>query len=287
MVRYSIEQIARAFPDYQDYGDEIAVSPCPNCNNEKYKFWINIVKGVTVCYVCGYKPRLEILIGLAEFNDLSDVRKDSPLKEIEPLPAMVNFYDMDLMHPVFYWLSERKMAARMLSDYGGAYCHKGRHWKRIIFPFFGPQGEYRGFQGRYINNDVPKQIPKWTTARGTKKSEMLWGFRRVKAKQDWCVLTEGIFDAIRLRDMGVAMLGKKPSNVQKELLEYFRHIFIMLDSDATEDAYRMAPELVDDAAFRVTVIPLEKGDPDEHAPEELVEKIIRAKPSNLELFSRF
>lgn len=281
--KYSIEHIARIFPDYKDYGNEVAISTCPNCHNENYKFWVNIVKGVGICYVCGYSPRLETLIGLAEFDDLAEVKKDN-LKEIEPLPAMVPFYEMDLMHPLFGWLTERKLGATGLSDYGVMYCHKGKHWKRIIFPFFGPLGEYRGFQGRYISNDVPEKISKWTTARGTKKSQMLWNFDRVMAVQNWCVLTEGIFDALRLRDMSVAMLGKKPSNVQRELLEYFKHIFIMLDSDATEDAYKMAPELVEEAAFRVTVIPLLKGDPDEYEPDELVEKIIEFAPPGFDLF---
>lgn len=285
LPKYSIEHITRVFPNFRDYGHEIAISPCPNCADERYKFWINPKKGVGYCFVCSYSPRLETLLGLAEFDDLSDIREDKEDEGPEPLPALMRLRDVDLMHPMFSWLHERRMTVGQLEDLGAMYCHKGRHWKRIVFPFFGPYGQYRGFQGRYISSDVPEKIPKWTTARGTKKSEMLWNFERVKQNQDWCVLTEGIFDAIRLNGIAVAMLGKKPSAVQKELLEYFRYIFLMLDADAVRDAYKMAPTLVEDAAFRVTVVPLEKGDPDDHETEELVEKIVEYSPAGFNLFS--
>jgi DNA primase len=137
---------------------------------------------------------------------------------------------------------------------------------------------------------VPEGIPKWSTASGTKKSEMLWNFERVLENQNWCVLVEGVFDALRMKDWAVAMLGKAPSDTQKALLEYFQHIFIMLDSDATDAAYEAARDLVDDAAFRVTVVPLEKGDPDDHEFEELGRLVQAAAPrkiaADLEVFCR-
>jgi hypothetical protein len=86
-------------------------------------------------------------------------------------------------------------------------------------------------------------------------------------------------------------LGKQPSDTQKALLEYFEHIFVMLDSDATDMAYEIAQDLVDEAPFRVTVVSLEKGDPDEYETTELAEKIVRVGygrydlPENLEVLA--
>jgi DNA primase len=197
---------------------------------------------------------------------------------------------MDPLHPVFPFIYSRRYTPYLLNLFGAQYCNRGKNWKRLIFPFFGPGGEYRGFQGRYIYEPVPESVPKWSTALGTEKSKMLWNFERVLERQNWCVLVEGIFDAMRMKDWAVAMLGKTPSDTQKALLEYFQHIFIMLDSDATDTAYRAARDLVDDAAFRVTVVELEEGDPDDHEFEELGSLVQASAPrdiaADLEVFCR-
>jgi DNA primase len=274
--KYTLEDVARVFPECKDYGEEVCVRVCPNCADDRYKFWVNIKKGVGHCFICGYSPRMETLLGVIRFANTEELgfkeifKEDAP----EPLPPTTSFYDLDIDHPVFAWLSERRLVPAVLSDYGVRYCHRGRHWKRIIFPFFGPRGDYRGFQGRYAAADLPRHLPKWTTGKGTKKSHMLWNFERVLQRQNWCVLVEGIFDALRMRDCAVAMFGKQPSEEQKQLLEYFSQIYIMLDSDATDMAYEISQDLVSDSAFRVMVVPLDKGDPDEYEEEELFEKII-------------
>jgi hypothetical protein len=267
-MHYSVEDVARIFPDYTVCGDEVVVRECPNCGDDRYKFWINPYKGVGHCFICEYAPRMETLLGFSKLGELSTTFKPEK-KEVEDLPPLSWINDMDPMHPVYTFLQRRRFTASLLSQFGAQYCHRGKHWKRVVFPFFGPGGEYRGFQGRYIHEPVPEGIPKWSTATGTEKSKMLWNFDRVLARQNWCVLVEGIFDALRMKDWAVAMLGKSPSVTQRALLEYFQHIFIMLDSDATDAAYEVAHDLVEDAVFRVTVIPTEKGDPDDQEFEEL------------------
>lgn len=276
-LEYSLEDVVSVFPDYREYGSEIAIRDCPNCGDSRYKFWVNPSKGVGYCYKCNYSPHLSVLLGAAKLSGIGTTLKPSS-DEPEDLPPMVRFRDIDMDHPVFSFLNERGLTCYSLEDYGVQYCPKGKCKSRIIFPFFGPSGEYRGFQGRYISNNVPGWIPKWYTGKGTKKSRILWNFDKVRAIQDWCVLVEGIFDALSMRDWAVAMLGKQPSSTQRQLLEYFEHIFIMLDPDATEDAERIAVDLVEDAAFRVTVVPLERGDPDDHEFEELVEKVREHAP---------
>ncbi|MHA2066076.1 MAG: hypothetical protein ACXABY_17030, partial [Candidatus Thorarchaeota archaeon] len=216
LTRYCVEDVAHHFPDHQLYGNEMALRECPNCKDDRYKFWVNPYKGVGHCFICEYAPRLETLIGYAKiWEELNDpIQPGKEDREIEMLPALTAFDDLDMLHPVFAFLSDRRHTSSVLDQYGVQYCHRGKHWKRIIFPFFGPFGEYRGFQGRIALPNIPSGVPKWSTGSGTKKSHMLWNFENVLSRQNWCVLVEGIFDALRMRDWAIAMLGKQPSDTQ-------------------------------------------------------------------------
>ena len=99
-MRYTVEAVARIFPDYRICGDEVVVRECPNCGDDRYKFWINPYKGVGHCFICDYAPRMETLLGFALLEELGTPIRPKK-KEIEELPPGKPINQMDLMHPVF------------------------------------------------------------------------------------------------------------------------------------------------------------------------------------------
>lgn len=269
--KYTIEDIA-VLGEYRVQGKEVAVRVCPECGDGRYKFWVDPSKGVGYCYHCHYSPRLEQLLGAARLSGADDLSLDwRPKKVVGPvsLPATVPVAKLPDDSLGWEFILKRRLDVDALIQNRVGYCPTGRYRYRLIFPFYSKAGEYRGFQGRWVLPHLPPGTPKWVTGTGTKKSQFLWNFEQVFAQQRWCVLVEGIFDALRIPNWGVAMLGKTTSAQQRELLEYFDYIFVMLDADATEDAKLLARTLVSDAVFRVALVQLEEGDPDSNDPKHL------------------
>ena len=266
---YTVEEVAAVFPDYRINGSEMPIRDCPECGDSKYRFWINPVKGVGYCYKCAYAPVLSTLLGAATLSSIGRV----PAVEapgLAPLPPMSPVEGLSLSSPGWEFIQRRRLDVEALIANKAGYCPEGRFRNRLIFPFYGKySGDYRGFQGRWVFDLLPNGTPKWITGLGTKKSRFLWNFDRVISQQKWCVLVEGVFDALRIPNWGVAMLGKTVSAQQREMLEYFDYIFIMLDADATEDAKNLSQTVVRNAVFRAQVVELEEGDPDSNDPEDI------------------
>ena len=279
--KYTIADIA-VLGEYRVQGKEVAVRVCPECGDSRYKFWVDPSKGVGYCYRCNYSPRLETLLGAARRAsvELVPVVKKDPGPT--PVPALVPVAKLPDDSLGLEFILRRGLDVDALTQNFAGYCPTGQYRYRLIFPFYSKAGEYRGFQGRWVLPNLPPGIPKWVTAPRTKKSQFLWNFDRVFAQQRWCVLVEGIFDALRIPNWGVAMLGKTTSAQQRALLEYFDYIFVMLDADATEDAKLLARTLVSDAVFRVAVVQLEEGDPDSNDPKHLAALLRAASPAGFD-----
>jgi len=269
---------------YKITGHEINFKICPKCNRDKWRFYVNPRKGVAWCHHCQFRPLLAPLAGKkGDYIDLdaADFYKEESIDPELP-PAGSKFLEsMDMMHPVFGFIRKRRFTPALLERYNAMYCARGKMRNRLLFPFQDSEGAYLGYQGRYIYNlDSDSKTPKWRQGAHCDKRKILFNFDRVFLKQDWCVLSEGIFDCLRQPDWSVAMFGKTPSREQREKLEYFRYIYIMLDEDASDQALKLARTLVSNAAFRVAPILLQKGDPDDHSVEELVETITSQVPKN-------
>ncbi|KKN67426.1 hypothetical protein LCGC14_0461690 [marine sediment metagenome] len=279
--KYTIEDIA-VLGEYRVQGKEVAVRVCPECGDGRYKFWVDPSKGVGYCYHCHYSPRLEQLLGAARLSGIGLVPTVKKAPGPTPVPVMVPAEELPSDSLGWEFIVRRRLDVDALIQNRVGYCPTGRYRYRLIFPFYSRAGEYRGFQGRWVLPHLPAGVPKWITASGTKKSQFLWNFHQVFAQQRWCVLVEGIFDALRIPDWGVAMLGKTTSAQQRALLEYFDYIFVMLDADATEDAKLLARTLVSNAVFRVAVVQLEEGDPDSNDPKHLAALLRAASPAGFE-----
>jgi len=95
-----------------------------------------------------------------------------------------------------------------------------------------------GWQARVIEN-VPRGVPKYLTAKGMRKSALLYGLTAAVDTEGPVVICEGVTDVWRLRTNGIALFGKDMSLRQQRLLiEHFtgRPLVLFLDEDAQDKA---------------------------------------------------
>jgi hypothetical protein len=183
----------------------------------------------------------------------------SPPTRIE-LPANCTpLAELPTGHPARRYLEQRGFHVDELSSrWNLSYCEsdedsKPRLWQRIIIPFFdlepteaaGTHGQRLvGWQARAIS---PTSTPRYLTSAGTHKSRLLYGLTRVHDGSGPVVLVEGPTDVWRLGHDAVAILGKKPSQQQRQLLLEIadgRPIVVALDPDAATEARRVREQLI-------------------------------------------
>lgn len=289
MSRYAVKTVTHLFkgPFKLVSGDEVNFKVCPRCRREKWRFYVSLSKGLGWCHHCKYSPVLSQLIESTNFEiiDLDFLRyygekiKEEANKKLEELPQ--DLVDLDCythpMHPVNLFIRRRRYTKELFKKYNAKFCTSGIHKDRIVFPFYNLFGEYRGFQGRLVYPSS-EAVPKWRHSKGMNKNDILFNYENVRNKKV-CVLVEGIFDCLRQPEWSVAMFGKKPSRGQIEMLEYFQHVYVMLDNDAVDEAKKLALTLFNNSVSRVRPIILEKGDPDDHKIEDLVSIITSQVPS--------
>lgn len=156
---------------------------------------------------------------------------------------------------------------------------------RLVFPFFfGDDVVY--YQGRTFMNQPrktlnPSEEDGWMT-----KGQVLWNYNNIYDRKV-VVLCEGIFDSISIEmKTGIpstCLLGKTITSRQKSLLHKagVRCIFVFLDSDAQNEAWKLAIDLYE-SKFGVRCVlwnryeQAEKLDPDLLPGTELKVKLIQA-----------
>jgi DNA primase len=102
-----------------------------------------------------------------------------------------------------------------------------------------------GWQARLITPQVNRS-PKYITARGVRKSKLLYGLPRAVKSSGPIVMCEGVTDVWRLGRNAVALFGKSLSHAQQELLlRHFwgRSLVLFLDRDAAKETHSTCQNL--------------------------------------------
>ncbi|MGD0461600.1 MAG: hypothetical protein ABSB74_03835 [Tepidisphaeraceae bacterium] len=236
------------------------------------------------------------------------------------MPPGVPLDDLPPEHPAKLYLERRRFSPRLLARaYGVLYvesCESCRPklYDRIAFPIYQPASLKLEDPGQVINNrsnsDIPETShnpgenilsgwqarivgdlpfvrgPKYLSAEGMQKSQLLYGLTTAIQTSGPVVLCEGPSDKWRIGRPAVALLGKSISGAQVELiLRHFRGraIAIWMDDDAEDEAEEIRQILsgtrvsVSDAGRVVTAYsPLRKKDPGECTPDEIRHVVRRA-----------
>jgi hypothetical protein len=188
------------------------------------------------------------------------------------LPEGTPLSELPEDHPAINYLRRRKFdPLRLAKRWGVYYCGANRerpgqedrsppyfHDKRIVYPVYAPLSPIEqkpaanrrvrlaGWQARSLQTKPANGAPKYFSAAGMKKSELLYGLPQVIKTEGPVVIVEGVTDVWRLRTNAVALFGKTISPAQCKLL--IRHcggrpIVILLDEDAVDEAIRVREKI--------------------------------------------
>lgn len=241
-------------------------------------------------------------------------RKDSAATRVV-MPNGKPLADLPDEHKALEYLRGRKFdPERLAKQWGVYYCSSNRkdrgvtnrpHFcdERIVYPIMAPAVfaagsrnagkaavRLAGWQARSLMVNDNKDVPKYLTSCGTKKSELLYGLPAAMKTEGPIVIVEGVTDVWRLRTNAVAMFGKSISSAQCRLIApHFtgRPIVILLDRDAASDArtvcekvHRTRLAAGDNATVVVAKLPCGRSDPGECTFKEAWEAVKRALAGN-------
>jgi DNA primase len=283
----------------------------PDCDDSSGNLEISLDKGVFHCWKCHYKGNIRKLLkdylgwtpNLDEYvtpDDLKNLGKE--LAEEDKVEKVAGFKGLPEEYVFLGKVEELGYVGKKALDYALSriqmedvikyrigYCGLGRYKWRLIIPSF-ECGKINYFVSRAFMPGVePKYYNPTKEECGVGKETVVFNIDRIK-KGDLAVICEGVFDAIKVGEQGVAILGTSISNIQlQKLVKITKNICVLLDQDATASAVKMAHRLKPhQVKVRIAVPP--KGDPGDW-PTETIQEWIRNSnlftwidPEKLEVF---
>ncbi len=243
----------------------------PKCDDVSNHLWINTEKGVFHCWKCNWSGQVasepKVLRYLKNKKQVNG-GKSKNIKEEDKKELFDNEYTdlaaLPSFHMAVKYLQMRNLTIELAKEAGGSYCHRGFLSGRIVFPVK-LSDQIVCIQGRTVYGRQPKYLT------AGKKRLALFGTKMLSEYDDYVILFEGIFDALKVPEHGIAILGKMLSDEQVRILTILlgvRKVFVMFDSDARE--YTKAAYKTLDSFFDVTPIYLSKGDPGSMRKEEIL-----------------
>lgn len=185
------------------------------------------------------------------------------------------------------YAKKRRMTDRQIEIHRVGYCPEGKiklpngkkiYLKnRLIIQVHDDNGRSIYWNARAIKDDIqPKSLNPISRRHEFSKSDVLFNLNNAK-HFGAVVLTEGIFDAITVGDVGVCGFGKTLSIKQiiQLIKSGIKRVYVMLDPDARKDAVKISFEL--SKHFEVYICDLKNGDPNEVGRKACLEAIKNAE----------
>jgi len=262
--------------------DEI-VCNCPECGDQRH-FYFNVKKKLGHCWKCDYSVNLKSLMKRMEDHTVID---DYAPEEVETTPSVVSAHlpkeFRPIISPKMSWLASRSKKylndTRKINDddiakYNLGYCGSGSYAGSIVMPVYeNKQLVYFVSRSMFPSSRKYKNPSETEVSMGS--SNWLFNIDNVRNSRI-VVIVEGIFDAIRIRDKGVALLGHNLSDVQlSKLLSLKCEEFVVaLDADAYKDGIKMAELLMGYRKVKLLKLVM---DPSDHTTSEMNRIIEDAK----------
>jgi DNA primase len=165
---------------------------------------------------------------------------------VEPDIVLPGTFIPIISEKYYPWYAKwRKLDIKTCKKYKIGWCDGGYYRNRLIVPVYGLGGKLMTFIARWMSKDKNLgDTIKILYPKGSKKSEVVFNFKRAM-KYSTIVITEGVFDSIRVGNNGIALLGKTASKKQLSILSRLadKRIVILLDGDALKDAHMLADSL--------------------------------------------
>jgi hypothetical protein len=291
-------KIEELFPDGDWASESEYLIACPLCGDGSHDHcYINPSKGKFSCKKCGEEGNIGRLIRAA-FGRGVEVAP-AAVKKVVPEPVLINIKSFPRIYDDNSSVSvtaRKYLYARGFSDdeiaaYDLRFSFGGKYHGRIIFPIY-ENGNFVCLSARsYVKGLEPRYLFPHSGQTVYTASQSLFGYSDVFANESLkIVLVEGVIDAISLRRKlplgywSIALLSKHLGNFQLQRLLALgmnRVYYIMLDSDAAEEAVDVAKKLercqLANDKREVRICSIKAKDPDEATESDICEALVNAK----------
>jgi DNA primase len=262
----------------------------PFVSHHKPKLQVNIQTGKWHCWVSNqgghnlFQLFKKVGANRQEFRELSKLlgettfynTKDEPGKQDIKLPdefkSLSEPHNSIIKDHAMLFLKKRGITKEDITRYNLGYCTDGQYQNRIIIPSYDEQGRLNYFVGRdfyastlkYKNPPIPKDVI---------------GFDLYVNWSLPIILVEGVFDAMSVKNNSIPLFGKTilPRLYQKIVEKKVKDIFIILDSDAFNDAIQMTEKFVNEG-INVNFVKLDGKDPNDLGYKKMITKINNSLP---------
>ena len=262
----------------------------PDCDDDTGNLEIDLEKRYFHCWRCHYKGSLRKLLkdylgwspDIDEYVSPEDLRKfySQELFKEEPkrtraftgLPDDYVFLGTENLASLVAKKALKYSLSRVSLDevkkFRIGYCGLGKYKWRVVIPLFENEKAIYFVTRAFIGGIVPVyKYPKIEEC-GIGKSSVVFNLDGVR-EEKVAVITEGIFDAIRVGNSGVAILGTELSEEQLyKLISVAKKFYVLLDNDAIDKAVKIVHQLM---TFRVDVrlVVPPSGDPADYSRETI------------------
>lgn len=240
-------------------GNDAAVS-CPNCKtDDKKKLSVNITTWKYHCWVCGIKGgnlrslfkqyhSPEVLIAFKTQFGINDDDSTDQLPPIDlvtlpegvcPIPLVKTSKDPN-RRACYAYLTKRGITEREMWYWKMCASKENRFDRRVIIPSFDVAGDLNYYVSRSIDNETR---PRYINAKAN-KTEIIFNDLMV----DWTrpiVIVEGVFDAIRVGQNAVPILGSylpQSSALFSKIVAHDLQVTLALDPDVIDKTHKIAQD---------------------------------------------
>tara|TARA_R110000751_G_scaffold9079_2_gene34845 strand:+ start:5643 stop:6572 length:930 start_codon:yes stop_codon:yes gene_type:complete len=252
---------------------------CPFCHHHKSKLEVNLTenaKGVNLwqCWVCGKKGKTlkslftQIKTTSENFQELNKLIKSTPIGDYTPveiekldLPKeFKSFLDNSdiISRQALSYLRKRDISKQDILKYGIGYCDYGRYAKMVIIPSYSEHGKLNYFTARSFEKNPYIKYRNPDASRDVIPFELFinWDLP--------IILCEGPFDAMAIKRNAIPLFGKniQPSLMKKLVKSKVEKIYIALDNDAIQQAFKFCEQLLN-VGKEVYLVELQGKDPSE------------------------
>jgi DNA primase len=274
-----------------------------NClwhNDFKHKLSVNTTTGAWQCWVCRETGSFRDLvkkvgllkkttINLADFKGtyVKKVATVVPSDEIQiPWPEAYQPLDEAKSPAMLFaknYVLKRGLTEEQIAYYKIGYCQTGRLAGRVIIPVFNKQEELVSYIARDCSGQLKPKVltpPSINGSQGIK--QYLFNINNA-SRTEHLIISEGVFDSIKVGVRGVCLFGKTASAIQiaKIINCKPKRVTILLDPDAQLEANILAQQLTNHIKdVRIASLPSEFDPAD--APQEILTRCINsATPPNI------
>jgi len=259
----------------------------PFTQHHKPKLQVNIQTGKWHCWVSNqgghnlYQLFKKVSAGYNDFKELNKLlgdvsfyKKDNDtttddVRLPQEYKSLSDPFDKSIIkeHAIRF-LRKRGITKEDITRYNLGYCSEGKYNNRIIIPSYDSKGQLNYFVGRDFYSSNFKYMNPPNVAKDVIGFDLYinWSLP--------IILVEGVFDAMSVKSNSIPLFGKTilPKLYKKIVEKKVKDIFIILDSDAFDDAIRMTEKFVNEG-INVNFVKLDGQDPNDLGYKKMITKI--------------